>query len=419
MNLFLATYLHTVDKRLAAKKAYEAVLREHETSAFVHTRLASLSMKVQDIRIAEQSCRRAIEIAPDRPEPYFLLGQIMIQRYGNQPERWDEIVATFEKVVELDPDHIDAYQYLGEIAEQTQDYESAVHVFKELTRIAPYHPIFFVRLGGAYERLGKADEAISAYERAIKIDHDLWEVHRILGQHYVEQVDHILKEPDLTKNLLQSASENLEKAIRSYAALRRLTPPDGRAEYDYLLTHFRTRLGSLYVAIRKAPEAVAILEKILETEQGNVDAAYWLGIAYQELGDFERAENYLRKASQLAPDRDEVYNALGYLFAERGTNLDEAIALIHKALEKAPENGAYLDSLGWVYFKQGKVNEALVELEKASRYMPDSAEIQDHLGDVYFEKGLKGKAIAAWKKAIEIEPDNIAIQEKLKRYQGE
>ena len=418
-DLFVAKFLHTLDKRLPAKKAYEAVLRQHETSAFVHTQLAGLSMRVQDIRTAEASCHRAIALAPDKPEAYFLLGQIMIQRYGDKPDKWEEIVRLFEKVVELNPNHIEAYQYLGEIAEQTLDYEAAIHAFKELTRIASYHPVFFVRLGNIYEQLGREAEAVTAYERAIRIDNDLWDVHRKLGEHYVEQVDQILKEEALDRNLLVSASENLEKAIRSYAAMRRLAPPGGRGEFDPLLTHFRVRLASLYVSIQKAQEAIAVLGQILESEPNNVDANYWLGIAYQELDNFEQAERHLRKTIEFAPEREEVYNALGYLFAEYGTNLDEAVALIQQALEKSPENGAYLDSLGWAYFKQGKLYQAAQQLERAVQHMPDSAEIQDHLGDVYFEQGHREKALAAWQKAIELEPENTVIQEKLKRARGE
>ena len=143
-----------------------------------------------------------------------------------------------------------------------------------------------------------------------------------------------------------------------------------------------------------------------------------LGLLFRNLGTFEKAEYFLRKTIALAPDREEGYNTLGYLFAEYGTHLDEAVELIKKALEKSPGNGAYLDSLGWVYFKQGKLDAALTELEKAVRYMPNSAEIQDHLGEVYLESGLKAKAIAAWKKAIQLEPDNTELQQKLTKYQG-
>ena len=208
--------------------------------------------------------------------------------------------------------------------------------------------------------------------------------------------------------------KNLLNAIDAYTELRRLNPGE-RKRYDYGLRAFRARLGSLYTYLWKGEKAVEVLQGILDEDLENVDANYWIGLAYQSLGNFEKAEYYLRKAVALAPDREEGYNALGYLFAEYSTNLDEAAELIKKALEKSPENGAYLDSLGWVYFKQGKLTAALEHLEKAVSYIPNSVEIQDHLGEVYLKVGYKKKAIAAWRKAIQLEPDNVKIQEKLIR----
>ena len=157
-HLIAATYLRVTTKLFPAKEGYQQILREHETSAFVHTQLASLSMEMYDLPTAERSCRRAIEIAPEKPMSYYLLGEIMIWRYSNAKNRdkWGDIVATFQKVVELDPDHygferngrpFSAYYYLGEISEQMGDYQSAANAFKELIRIMPYQPAFYLRLG--------------------------------------------------------------------------------------------------------------------------------------------------------------------------------------------------------------------------------------------------------------------------------
>ena len=423
-HLIAATYLRVTTKLFPAKKGYQQILHEHEASAFVHAQLASLSMEVFDLPTAEQHCRRAIEIAPEKPMSYYLLGQIMIWRYGDakHKNKWSDIVSTFQKVVELDPDHygfekngrpFSAYIYLGEIAEQTGDYKSAVDAFKELIRIMPYQPRYYLRLGSLHNQLGDKQEAITAYERAIKINRDLWRGHDALWKLCVEQHDRLYQEDQL-----EAAAENLQKAIHSYSQLRRLAPPaNHKTDYDNdLLAQFRARLGSLYVALERENEAIELLKEVLETTPDNPDANYWLGIAYQEIGNFEQAEHYLRTTIALSPEREEAYNALGYFFAEHGTNLDEAVRLIQKALKKSPANGAYLDSLGWAYFKQGKLNDALKQLEKAVIYMPNSVEVQDHLGEVYLKKGLKKEAVAAWQKAIQLSPDNTAILEKLKKH---
>ena len=487
-HLISATYLRATAKLSLAKRVYQQILHEHETSAFVHTQLASLSIEIQDLPTTERECRRAIEIDPEKPTPYFLLGQTLIQRYGDakNKDKWGDIIAMFQEVVKLDPDHhgfdrngrpFSAYYYLGEISEQMGDYQSAANAFKELIRIMPYQPTFYLRLGSLYNQLENKQEAITAYERAIKINRDLWRAHEALGPLYVEQFDRLYREEQLV-----AAEENLQRAIHSYSALRqRFAASPNLHQYDSLLANFRTRLGSLYIDLRRENEAIAVLGQVLETDVDNVNANCWMGIAYQELGDFEKAAPYLKKAIALAPERvarlyflldkyknvievlqkvlddnpnnadanywigsayqaledfekaesylrktialspehEEAHNALGYLFADHGMNLDEAVKLIRKALKKSPANGAYLDSLGWAYFKQGKLNAALRQLERAVRYMPDSAEVQDHLGEVYLKKGLKKEAVSAWQKAIQLAPDNTAILEKLKKYQDE
>ena len=421
-HLISATYLRVKTRLSLARKGYQQVLREHEASAFIHTQLASLNMEMFDLPTAEQHCRRAIEIDPGKPMPYFLLGQIMIWRYGNakHKDKWDDIIATFQKVAELNPDHygfekngrpFSAYIYLGEIAEQMGDYQSAANAFKELIRIMPYQPMYYLRLGSIYNQLDNKQEAITTYERAIKINRDLWRAHDALWKLCVEQYDLLYQEDQL-----DAAAENLRKTIHSYSELQRLAPPADHKHDNDLLSQFRARLGSLYVVLQRENEAIKVLEKALETTPDNPDTNYWLGIAYQEIGNLEQAEHYLRTTIALSPEREEAYNALGYFFAEHGTNLDEAVKLIQKALKKSPANGAYLDSLGWAYFKQGKLNDALKQLEKAVIYMPDSVEVQDHLGEVYLKKGLKKEAVAAWQKAIQLSPGNTAILEKLKKH---
>ena len=95
----------------------------------------------------------------------------------------------------------------------------------------------------------------------------------------------------------------------------------------------------------------------------------------------------------------EAYNNLGYLYAKRGRKLDEAIRLIKKALSLKPENGNFLDSLGWAYYKKGMYDEALEQLEKAASLIPNNPEIYEHLATVYKKKGMKEKAKRAWEKA--------------------
>ena len=128
------------------------------------------------------------------------------------------------------------------------------------------------------------------------------------------------------------------------------------------------------------------MKPILETDPNHSDTNYLLGLAYQKVGKFDQSEYHLRLVVQTTK-RSAAYNALGYLLAEQNKNLTEAVELIMFALEQDPENGAYLDSLGWAYYKQGQIKRAIKQLERAVKYEPDSWEIQDHLGDAYLKSG--------------------------------
>ena len=116
-------------------------------------------------------------------------------------------------------------------------------------------------------------------------------------------------------------------------------------------------------------------------------------------------------------------NYLGYMLADRGVKLEEALGLIKKAIELEPSNGAYMDSLGWAYFRMGKYDQAEAELVKASQRIGTDPTVHDHLGDVYQKTGRLKLAVAHWERAVaewnktvapEIDNDNFAsVQKKL------
>ena len=135
-------------------------------------------------------------------------------------------------------------------------------------------------------------------------------------------------------------------------------------------------------------------------------------LTLEEAGEKEESIIRLKRSIELDPGDPEALNYLGYMYAEENKNLDEAEALIKKALRISPENGAYIDSLGWVYFKKGMFEEARKELEKARAIIGEDPVVYDHLGDVYLKTGSLDKAKEAWIKSIELKEDK-KVKEKL------
>jgi tetratricopeptide (TPR) repeat protein len=135
------------------------------------------------------------------------------------------------------------------------------------------------------------------------------------------------------------------------------------------------------------------------------DAHFLLANLYYEEQEFVRVEEELRMTLKLDPDFHEANNFLGYLFVENNKNLDEAMQLINKALKAEPKNGAYLDSLGWAYYKKaeaegenGYLIMALQKLLEAVQVL-EEPDIYEHLGEVQYSLGNWDEAVKAWTKA--------------------
>jgi Flp pilus assembly protein TadD len=112
-----------------------------------------------------------------------------------------------------------------------------------------------------------------------------------------------------------------------------------------------------------------------------------------------------------------VLNFLGYLLADRGERLDEAVRLVNRALQIDPDNPSYLDSLGWAHFKRGELADAQKLLSRAAEKLPTNSVIQDHYGDLLARIGKRDEAVAAWTKALQGDGEDIdkaAIEQKIR-----
>jgi Flp pilus assembly protein TadD len=122
----------------------------------------------------------------------------------------------------------------------------------------------------------------------------------------------------------------------------------------------------------------------------------------------------LEEAIRLDPQYAEALNYLGYTYADKDMKLTEAKELVQRALAIKPEDGAYVDSLGWVHFRLGQWDEAVKELERAAKLLPEDAVIHEHLGDAYLKKSRNRDARESWMKALELDPANTKLIERFK-----
>ncbi len=432
--------------------------------SFIYTQRAILRFhRLQDIRGAKADCEQAIELNPGNVQATWMLARVFHQltlasiRTGKQTETGaallEQLITTLKRVIELDADHAEAHEMLFRFAEYLGHTELAMTSLKALTRILPFDPQFHLRLSELYEEVGQLPEAIKSYERIVTINPQDASHRNRLGQLYLQMNDFenavtafntvfALVAPQQatlkTEGTLQieldalfgigiayqgiedfTKSEiHLLKAIELTAEqVRNTRNRSARADLRRRIREVQYALGQVYLQFEEkdgTQKALNTFASILETAPQHVGANYGSGIAHQVLGNAAEAETYLQKAISLsAKPIPDAYNALGYLYAQQGIKLDEAASLVEQALRAAPTSGAYLDSLGVIYFKQGHLDAAIETLEKADRYLPNTPDILLHLGEAYLKKGWAPKARQVFERALEIAPENTELQNKL------
>ena len=157
----------------------------------------------------------------------------------------------------------------------------------------------------------------------------------------------------------------------------------------------------------KQAEALALYKDAATAAPDNPTVLYQYGAALDKAGKQVDAQKIFRDLIAKDPLDANALNYLGYMLAERGNSLDEAVSLIQRALKVDPDNASYLDSLGWAYFQQGKFDLADPPLSAAAGRLPKNSVIQDHLGDLRLKQNRRAEAIEAWQRALAGDGDGI------------
>lgn len=163
------------------------------------------------------------------------------------------------------------------------------------------------------------------------------------------------------------------------------------------------------------PAAYALVRAALDKQPNNTELMTELSLVCEKLKRFDEMEALLRQLMALSPEEAHAFNALGYSLADRNIRLAEALQLIEKAVQLAPQDAYIQDSLGWVKFRLGQRAEALAILKAAYKAKPD-AEIAAHLGEVLWVMGQQGEAGTYWREGLLLKADNETLLDTLKRF---
>jgi len=273
-----------------------------------------------------------------------------------------------------------------------------------------------------YDDLGDVDSAIKEYKRALKAGSQSSLVHLNLAASLIKnnELDKARAELDLAVKLDPEAAE--PHAVSAILYLIQEKNDLATQEYEIALknasrinpqdTEIYKSLGALYLKQGKLKEAEDIYSLIVSLAPRDPAAHFYLGTVLCGLGKDHLCEKEVKRALELDPDYCQALNFLGYEYVLKNQNLREAERLLNRAVRLEPDNGAYLDSLGWLYFKLGRTKKAKLTLEKALLLMKDPV-IYEHLGDVNYKLKDFTQAKMYWQKSLELDANQDSIKKKI------
>jgi tetratricopeptide (TPR) repeat protein len=385
------------------------------------------------------------ESDPENTEALVHIAEIQ-RRQGH----YEDALATIRKARKQDPTSLEAgyneallLDVLGRFDEAAQTYEKMVdltsHANGAYTNEEKTNRSFFLeRLGQVYHEENKMDQSIATYQKMVDMGGEnglrgLEAQVEVYGEAKMfdkaveiakKAVDSKPKDLDL-KLMLAGAILEQGKSDDAIAMAKSLldTPDPGNPNKDLRVW---LKLGQFYTEMRRWKDAEDAYAKALPLAAKTDDRTYLLflkGALAERQKHYEPAEQYFRQALDLDPSSAMTLNYLGYMLADKGVRLPEALKLIRKAVELDPMNGAYLDSLGWAYFKLGQFEEAEENLRRAVERDQTDPAVHDHLGELYEKTGRIRLAAAQWELSLagyaksspsEIEPGEVAkVQKKL------
>lgn len=371
----------------------------------------------------------------DRSAPHFeaalegdpknviaLVGLAMVRREMKQLVAAEE---SLERALKLEPSHLLGRYTLAGVLEEKRDYEKAIEQWKNLvelpdtaeeaeTRKAEY----WAHLGFAYGELERSEDAIAAFRTAAELSDGerfvTFYIQSLLGAEHLDEAERALSDArerfPSSRRIRMLETKALDVRGEGEAALEKALALSNEEPENGLLVQ---GVIEIYQNQKRFAEAVNFLSEKLEASPDSTALLFQLGAMSERQGNYAEAEMYFRKILEKEPDSGAALNYLGYMLADRDQHLEESLGFVQRALQQDPYNGAYLDSLGWVYFKMGELDLAEKNLLKAIESLRLTGVVYDHLGDLYFERGNLDKAVQFWRRALdqdddELQRDNVA-----------
>jgi len=360
-----------------------------------------------------------VEADPSDAQTYMRIAEIE-RRNG----KFDQAMDSLKKATAIVPDSLEVQYNIAVIDEAQGKYDDAVPILTQLLQKTEHsedqysiadknnRAVFLERLGTIYREANKYQLAVETFRRML----DLGDENAVRGYQQIIDTYRDNKQWQLATNVAEEAAKKFPNdrdlqmvaaaqeadmgsagpAIEHVKSLLKDSPADDQRVY--------IALAQMYSRVKQWPEAEENINKAIElsTKPEDRDYAFFVaGSIYERQKKYDKAEEAFHKVLADDPKNAQALNYLGYMLADRDTRLEEALGYIRRAVALDPQNGAYLDSLGWAYYKMGNYDLAEENLRRASERINNDPTVHDHLGELYMKTGRLKLAAANWERSLE------------------
>jgi len=417
--------LYQFDKPLRALEIYDKILNRFGEQLEILAQIADINNSLGNHEEAIDALERMLDLDPGNESILHTLGNTHM-RAGD----YEEAKSIFIDLLEGQPDDLDVLTSLVDVHVKLDDFESASRYLVNVVTNEELSLDLKVEIGQIF--LQFIEEYAGRDVETMKLAAPVFDA--IIEQYPDEP------QPRFFRGIVALFSDESEIAIEQLKRVTEIDPEDKNA-WIYA--------GEALFQAGEYTDAIVLLSEGLEYHSDDFDLFFLLGLSYNRIDELDNATKYIGQAvdirpedvnalSMLAltydskeeyavsdslyevalshdPDNHLVLNNYSYSMAEREKDLDRALEMSKRAVEQRPENDAYLDTLGWIYFKLGDIEQAKHYVRKAIDVGSESAVVHDHMGDIYYHMGEYEKAMEFWKKALELDDSKEEIEQKIER----
>jgi tetratricopeptide (TPR) repeat protein len=446
LSFIYAKYLKKTEQAL--KYANQAIALD-PLNFEAYQRLYEIELVAGAPEKAIMALDRAARVKSDDPSFWVRLGKlyasiIFKSETEPKPEDLKRVNGFFEKAIEHAGEDSAVLKDVADYYAASQQIAEAIPLYLKVVELQPDDANAREKLATGFVLTNQRGKAIEMLQEIIKLHPERYQPYDLLAQLLDESARALERanQPEQAKAEFTKAAANYEQSLlinptraNTYLRLAELliVPLKDSERAVKILTEARRRFPSapaftyfLAIALREAKQpqqAVVTFEEALNEAQGENEEAlnarfyFDYGVAADQAGLYDKAADLFKKSISLDPaNAAEAYNYIGFMWAEHNMHLDEAEEMIGRALQFDPNNGAYLDSLGWVHYRKGKYEEALSELLRAAQNLTrHDPVVFEHIGDTYSRLNRVPQALEYWQKAMALAPENKLLAEKIEK----